>query len=78
MSEAPTLDELWQTYREDCVPPDAPTVQVLETQKAFYAGAVAMHTQALRAAKLSKKGFAYAMDQWKEQILQFARRVGGH
>lgn len=33
------MGDLWDSYRREVLPNDAPTVQVEETQKAFYAGA---------------------------------------
>jgi len=33
------MEEGWEGFREKCVPPSAGSVQVRETQQAFYAGA---------------------------------------
>jgi hypothetical protein len=37
-----TLAATWDLYRSTIIPPDAPTVQVMETRRAFYAGAEAV------------------------------------
>lgn len=35
----PSIRDAWQSYREHVLPPDAPSVQVQECRRAFYAGA---------------------------------------
>ena len=34
--------DMWRTYRDEVVPPDASAVQVEETRRAFYAGVAGM------------------------------------
>lgn len=34
-----TVKDEWQSYKREVLAPDAPAIQVIETQKAFYAGA---------------------------------------
>jgi len=46
----PLLDE-WCIYRDAIIPSQAPPVQVEECRRAFYAGAVAMFDQILRATE---------------------------
>jgi hypothetical protein len=33
------VHNLWETFRQEVVPPDASSIQVRETRRAFYAGA---------------------------------------
>jgi len=40
MTNEKTLKSCWEEYKECCMHPDAPAVQVSETKKGFYAGAV--------------------------------------
>ena len=35
----PSIGEQWESYARDVLPRDCPKVQVLETRRAFYAGA---------------------------------------
>lgn len=37
-----TFFEIWKSYRQRVLPPTAPEVQVIETRRAFYAGAWAI------------------------------------
>lgn len=33
------IDKLWNNYKNKVVPPDASAIQIIETRRAFYAGA---------------------------------------
>ncbi len=36
------IRESWNSYRREVIPADAPQVQIVESRKAFFAGAVAL------------------------------------
>lgn len=40
--EQPTIQALWQQFRDNVVPKQASQVQIQDTESAFYAGAAAM------------------------------------
>ena len=42
------IGEEWTKYREAVIPADAPSVQLLETRRPFYAGALAYHAVVFR------------------------------
>lgn len=44
MARGQTAEQMWEEYAKQCLPPDAPEIQVIETRKAFYAGAYSMWT----------------------------------
>jgi DnaJ-class molecular chaperone len=37
-----TIKEAWTSYARDVLPPDCPAIQLVETRRAFYAGAVGL------------------------------------
>jgi hypothetical protein len=41
MSSRELIGDAWRQYAEHIVPADAPEVQMIETRRAFYAGAIA-------------------------------------
>lgn len=47
MSDVNRVERLWLQYREAVIPPDAPSVQLTECRRAFYAGAHAFFTETL-------------------------------
>lgn len=42
MEKLEKVVDLWNSYRRDVVPADASTIQVIECQRAFYAGVAAL------------------------------------
>lgn len=47
MARKRRLEEAWNSYVAQCIPPDAPPVQIDETRKAFYGGALSLLAEML-------------------------------
>ncbi|MES2341684.1 MAG: hypothetical protein V4597_08400 [Pseudomonadota bacterium] len=47
------VDQAWDEYRRRVVPLDAPAMQVVETRRAFYAGAAALVKMAAKAGGMT-------------------------
>jgi hypothetical protein len=45
-----TIDVEWRNYRNRVIPKSAPEIQILESRRAFYAGASAMLAAVVQAA----------------------------
>lgn len=47
MSKSP-INAMWENYRKMVVAPNAPAVQIVETQRAFFAGAATLYEYIMR------------------------------
>ncbi len=47
MSRRTIIKASWNSYREQCIPSTAPHVQVVESRRAFYAGAGTLFSEIL-------------------------------
>lgn len=72
------IAQAWLSYRSRVLPQDAPSIQVIECRRAFYAGAQAFWTE---MQALSGPGSdatadeARALDSLQQELRQFARSV---
>ncbi len=47
MSRRTIIETSWNSYREQCIPSTSPHVQVVESRRAFYAGAHTLFSEIL-------------------------------
>lgn len=74
-----TFFEVWKSYRQRVLPPTAGSVQVLETKRAFYAGAVAFQSlmfKTLSPGPLPTDGDMAAMNRIANELIEFGRDEG--
>ena len=45
MSDLNRIERLWLDYRNTVIAPNAPSVQIIECRRAFYAGSLALFTE---------------------------------
>jgi hypothetical protein len=78
MKTMQTILEAWTTYKNEVIPADAPAVQVIETRRGFYAGAIAMAHNIIvgSATTKSQPEFEARMKAIFEEGQDFANRVG--
>ncbi len=54
MSRQTIIEEAWVSYREECIPPTASHTQVVESRRAFYAGACTLFVGILEGLSPNK------------------------
>jgi hypothetical protein len=78
MSSLETLAAAWAGWRAAVIPITAPVVQVVESRRAFYAGAAAfleMQMKALSPGADETPGDLARMDGWYHELRQFQEDV---
>lgn len=73
-----TLKEAWEDYRRKVVPKTAGENQVIETRRAFYAGAAAMFSlfALTREQSVNKAAAAAFLEGLRQECLAFSDDVG--
>jgi hypothetical protein len=66
------IGQVWKIFQIAVLPKTAPEVQVLEMQKAFYAGAAGLFEIMMANAELSDQAAEAAMRDLSNEIQQFA------
>jgi hypothetical protein len=71
-----TIAQMWDGYCRAVMPPDASTVQLWETRRAFMAGAWALLVaqQTIDESVSDDEGVAQ-MERWHDELRAFQRRV---
>lgn len=72
------LARAWESYRAKVLPPDAPDVQVVETRRAFYAGATIVLEICKRvgAPDVSEDLGVLQFEMLDREIVAFMARIG--
>lgn len=70
-----TLQALWQSYADDVLPKDAPTVQRIETRRAFYAGAQAFFGVMTNMADASDDAGVAVLEGLRQELRSFVADV---
>lgn len=65
------LNQRWREYRDRVVPKDAPSVQVWETRRAYFAGAAAAVDVANRLVTVSPFQRQRELDALQAEVQQF-------
>lgn len=68
------IERQWRSYRAEVLPAGAPTVQVIECRRAFYAGAQALRAEFLATSDDSRTQEAELL-AIEEELDQFGRDV---
>lgn len=67
-----TIDEQWQQYRRECVPPRVGPVQLQETKRTFYAAAAMVFSLiAVEAAELPEDEALQLFDALRAELTRF-------
>jgi hypothetical protein len=70
-----TALECWMDYRNKIVPINAPTVQVTETKRAFYAGFAYMHGILTGLSDLPDDDGVAILESVTQELLDFAKGI---
>ena len=65
----------WEKFRLLCVPADAGTVQIIETRRAFYAGADYLLKELLRLGALPDAEGEQHLQDMHDECAEFARCI---
>lgn len=68
-----TMQQRWQSYRDDVIPKDASAVQINECRLAFYAGAIAALNVTLTVADMTEEEGFSALESVHTELSEFAR-----
>lgn len=75
-----TIQEQWIDYRKKVVPPDAPDVQIQETRRGFYAGALAILQMQFAVSggeeELSDDAGVALIESWHQECADFMKIIG--
>lgn len=69
------IEAEWQSYKTMVVPPDAEEVQLKETRKAFYAGAVGLFDILMSQQGAGEQHYFQLLDDIKEELEQFKNMI---
>ncbi|MDD1626873.1 MAG: hypothetical protein LUQ26_05270 [Methylococcaceae bacterium] len=76
MTNEKTLKACWEEYRLCCMHPDCPAVQVSETKKGFYAGAVSFLNLMKNINPNTPEDVGCTMlDGWQDECVAFAHEM---
>ncbi len=67
------IENHWQSFRERVIPADAPEVQIVESRRAFYAGAIIVFGEVNRVNGMSEDAGCAHMSSLDDEIKQYAR-----
>lgn len=72
-----TIEKDWHSYRDEVLPQDAPISMLVETRRAFYAGARCAITVTHDAAMLidTEMEFSLFMDEIERELADFVAAV---
>lgn len=71
-----TLQSQWQSYADNVLPKDAPTVQRIETRRAFYAGAGAFFgLMTGDVCDVSDDAGVAMIENWRQELAAFNAAV---
>jgi hypothetical protein len=73
-----TLADQWEKYRAAVLHPKAPPNQIIETRRAFYAGALATLTLQIAVIghpDISEAAALALIQSWHDECASFARQV---
>lgn len=73
-----TIQQQWESYAAAVIPKDAPTVQIQECRRAFYAGAMAMNTVYLSTSTpdVSESAGVQIVEGVQQELKAFRDRIG--
>lgn len=73
-----TVKEAWESYLKQVVPKDAHETQIIETQKAFFAGcgsALHMVTETVCTPGITEDQFITKFEAWRREGSELARSL---
>lgn len=72
-----TIQQEWESFRDEVIPDDAPNIQIIEMRRAFYAGAQAvLNLQiAITGPEISEDAGAAIIEGWHDELRIFADQV---
>lgn len=71
-----TLLKWWQEYSTNVLPETASSVQIMETRRAFYAGAQVMFQSMLDASEKGELDGTKVLDGYARELTEFAHKIG--
>ena len=70
-----TIQSEWISFAEQCIPNDAPLIQLQETKRAFYAGSLATLLLVANTDDLTDEAAKLMMDNFCAELSQFQKDV---
>lgn len=70
-----TIQSSWEDYRSKVLPQDAPSIQITECRRAFYAGANSLLHLSMTISMLSDDAGVHALEGLHQEVQQFKNAV---
>lgn len=73
-----TLNDSWQNYKKEVIPSDADKIQIIETRRAFYGGALSVFSTLTRLTdnNLTEEQASVELSKIEEELKQFVSLIG--
>lgn len=71
-----TIEDVWMTYRVQVIPKDASRLQLVESRRAFFAGAAGLFGLVVDASENSEDSAVQAFDRFSKELRDFAINEG--
>lgn len=72
------IQKLWTDYQKLCVPPDANSIQIAETRKAFFVGFISMfEINLIIGSDVCSEEIGVALlEEYRDEIVEYMRIMG--